>query len=256
VNIVTKSGADLLTHVDVSTTVGTSDIRSGTVQAGGTTGPFSGIFLADFTHTGRIIDAPTFHDLHDNGDTLLLLGHGTVELTSHDSLPVLGLVGGANLQIPNTPEQQLVMDDRQRERNNFETLRWDHAFRGDLTLTSGFYHHGIEVRLLESAASTPFITNEQHHVDYYGVKSDLTFRGLPAHTFKAGFNSYLVRVSEFFAVVPNPPDPTFAPFSEGPRTAHGTGGRCGCSSSMSTTNASSLPPRASSSATGFPRSKR
>jgi hypothetical protein len=80
--------------------------------------------------------------------------------------------------------------------------------------------------------------------------------GLPAHTFKAGFKTYLVRVSEFFTVMPNPPDPTFAPFSEGPRTNRGTGGHCGCSSSMSSTNASSLPPRASSSATGFPRSKR
>ncbi len=222
VNIVTKSGADLPDHVEVTPSAGTSGIRSVTVQAGGAAGRFSGILLANGAHTDRFINAPTFRDIHDRGDTLLLFANGSLALTPRDTLRLLGLAGGANIQIPNTPsEQDRGVDNRERERNNFQTLGWEHSFSDDLAMTTSVYHHGIQVRLVENANNSPFVSNERRNVDYCGVKGDLTFRGLQGHTLKAGGNAYLVRVAERFSVASNPPDPTFPPFLDGPRVSRG-----------------------------------
>lgn len=222
VNIVTKSGADLPNHLEVAPTVGTSGIRGLTLQGGGGDKPFSGVFLANIAHTDRYINSPTFQDIHDRGNSLLLFANGSLHLAPQDTLRFLSLASGANIQIPNTPaEQDAGVDNRERERNNFQTLVWDHAFGDALGLSTSLYHHGIKVRLLENANNTPFFTNERRDVDYYGGKGDLTFRGLPGHILKAGVNAYLVWVSEQFSVVANPPDPTFPPFTFGPTTSRG-----------------------------------
>jgi hypothetical protein len=118
VNIVTKSGADLPNHLVVSPTIGTSGIRGLTLQGGGGNKVFSGVFLANLAQTGRYINSPTFQDIHDRGDSLVLFANGSLNLTPRDTLRFLSLAGGANIQSPNTPaEQNMGVDNRERERH-------------------------------------------------------------------------------------------------------------------------------------------
>jgi hypothetical protein len=215
-DVATRSGASMERHGDLNfrgATVGNYDMNA---DYGGQAGKIGYYLFVDGFRSGRYLDPPEPHELHDFGQG----ARATAQLDWHsqsDSLKLLLMGGGTNFEQPNISNDEVVGRDADRHhRQQTAILTWLHTFSPRTLIATSLYERLGSDRVLPTTDPiTPFSMASRSTLTL-GVKSDLSHQW-HSHLFKAGID--LVRLRElesFFFNSRGDPD-VFPPFAGGKR---------------------------------------
>ena len=204
-DITTRSGRTLDGHGSATLGMGTVLDHNAAVDFGGSAGRWGYYFYASGSESGRFLNPPTPHEIHDLGYGAL----GAVQLDFQGDKDVLKLLltgGGTNLQLPNTEEEAtLGRYAFRRIRSQTAILTWQHVFSARTSLATSVYERNVSDRLLPTTDPvTPFGEGSRSTLTM-GAKSDLTF-ALMGHTFKSGIDLSALRLRESFLFDPREPE--------------------------------------------------
>ena len=204
-DITTRSGRTLDGHGSATLGMGTVLDHNAAVDFGGSVGRWGYYFYASGSESGRFLNPPTPHEIHDLGYG----ARGAVQLDFQGDKDVLKLLltgGGTNLQLPNTEEEAtLGRDAFRRIRSQTAILTWQHVFSARTSLATSVYERNVSDRLLPTTDPvTPFGEGSRSTLTM-GAKSDLTF-ALMGHTFKSGIDLSALRLRESFLFDPREPE--------------------------------------------------
>ena len=204
-DITTRSGRTLNGHGSATVGMGTGLDHNAAVDFGGSAGRWGYYFYASGSESGRFLNPPTPHEIHDLGYG----SRGALQLDFQGDKDILKLLltgGGTNLQLPNTEEEAaLGRDAFRRIRSQTAILTWQHVFSARTSLATSLYERNVSDRLLPTTDPvTPFGEGSRSTLTM-GAKSDLTFAFM-GHTFKSGIDLSALRLRESFLFDPREPE--------------------------------------------------
>jgi hypothetical protein len=208
----TRSGATLEGHGDLNFRGATVDNYDMNADYGGQIGSIGYYAFVDGFTSGRYLDPPEPHELHDFGKgsraTLQLDWHG-----QKDGLKLLLMGGGTNFQQPNLGEDQEVGRNADRHlRQQTAILGWIHSFSSRTLLSTSIYERIGSDRVLPTTDPITPLSIASRSTLTLGIKSDLS-HVWRSHVFKGGIDLLRLRESEsFFFDSRGDPD-VFPPFS-------------------------------------------
>jgi outer membrane receptor for ferrienterochelin and colicins len=197
-DITTRSGADLGGHGDVNfrgATLTTYDLNA---DYGGQAGRLGYYFFVDGFTSGRFLDPPEPHELHDFGQGSRAAMQFDWRAGNSDSLKLLVMGGGDNFQQPNISDDRDAGRDAQRHlRQQTAVLTWLHTFSPDTLISTALYQRIGSDRVLPTSDPITPLSAASRSPLTLGIKSDLA-RFWHGNFFKAGVDLVRLRENESF----------------------------------------------------------
>ncbi|MBV8464988.1 MAG: TonB-dependent receptor [Burkholderiales bacterium] len=205
VDIQTK-GVDFPNGGDVSVVGGTNNYAQGSVQVGGSNGPWNYYLNGDYLRDDLGIENPisTRNALHDH--TTQGKGFGFVSRVLDDSSRISAMFGVSNnsFQIPDVPGQtpnytlagtttvdSSTLNAHQNEQNQFQVLSYQASPTEQIDYEVSLFHRLSDVHyypdptgdlMFNGVAAAIF-----RKVDSIGLQGDTAYKLTPTHTVRAGF---------------------------------------------------------------------
>jgi len=197
-DISTRSGRDIDGH-------GSVNFRGATVENYDVNADYGGqirrlgyyAFVDGFT-SGRYLDPPEPKELYDNGKGSRATTQLDWRASSADTLKLLLMGSGTNLQQPNITEDQEAGRNAQRHvRQQTAILGWLHVFSTQTLLQTSVYERTGSDRVLPTTDPDTPVSDASRTSFTLGVKTDLSHyqRG---HFIKAGVDFVKLREGESF----------------------------------------------------------
>ena len=201
INIVPKSGIDF--PMSGQLTFGAGSFRSGNVSymLRGNVKKKFGFFITQSLSGSyrRYLDAVDPGNFNNRGGAVRLNVRGDWHPTSTDSLVLNFSLNGSDFRVPNTFEQELAFQrQRQRLRDNHESLSWQHIWSSDTVTNLSWYRRSFQAELIPSLADTPLSASQFREHVRQGLLIDITHQ-YQGHLIKVGADGQRVTPREFFS---------------------------------------------------------
>jgi hypothetical protein len=187
--------------------VGSDDAGDFSTVAGGPVGrsPALTLGLAGLT-SSRFLDPVHPDGLHNRGGTLSGGGQFAWNLSSSSALTTVAGFGRSNFDVPHGEEQEEAgQDQRQRLRNSWQTVSWQHSWSGTTVSQIAGYHRVGSATLIGGPRDTPLFTNADRGLRRVGVLAGVTHhRG--RHLLKVGAEASRLALRETFTFAVTDPD--------------------------------------------------
>ncbi|MGE5647242.1 MAG: TonB-dependent receptor [Acidobacteriota bacterium] len=171
-------------------------------------GPKFGNFLTvNAQRSGRFLDSPEFHPMHDIGNSQTIFDHIDYQPTGKDVLH-LNIFAARNwFQIPDTYDQP-NQDQRQRVRTLNLAPGYQHTFNANTLLTVNTFVRQDRIDYFPSRDpfdDLPATISQNRHLTNYGLRADVAYvRG--AHNIKIGTQIMQTKLKENFSLGITDPD--------------------------------------------------
>ena len=193
-----RSGDSWLGNVQASN--GSDATRQGSSVFGGPLSRSTSLTAgASGQRSARFLDPVHPDNLHNDGSAL----NGTAEfgwnVSPSSTLTVLGGFGRSSFDVPHNEEQdEEGQDQRQRNRQTWQTASWQRAWSSDTVSQVAGYHRSGSAALMGSAHDTPLNIDADRTLRRAGMLASLTHhRG--KHVVKAGFEASRLSLREDFS---------------------------------------------------------
>lgn len=192
-------GADgWLGHLDAG--AGSDDIREFSTVAGGPVGRSTALtFGLSGLTSSRFLDPVHPDNLHNDGATLSGGGQFGWSIAPSSTLTAVAGFGRSDFDVPHGEEQQeAAQDQRQRLRNYWQTVSWQHSWSANTVSQLAGYHRFGSSALIGSPNDTPLFTNADRELRRVGVLASVTHHRGP-HLVKAGAEASRLTLRENFS---------------------------------------------------------
>ncbi|MBI4165711.1 MAG: TonB-dependent receptor [Acidobacteria bacterium] len=200
-DIATRSGRTMSGHGSASLGVGTVLNRDAALEYGGSAGRWGYYLFASGAESGRFLNPPEAHEIHDLGYGLFSLAQIDYQ-SDKDFWKILVMGSGSRFQLPNTTEEAaLGRDATRRLASQTAILTWQRIFSPRSLSTLSVYQRVGSDRLVPTSdAVTPFGKGSRSPLTT-GFKSDFSF-AFGGHTIKTGADAAWMRLLESFTFDP------------------------------------------------------
>ena len=179
--------------------VGSDEARDFSTVTGGPIGRSTALTLGVAGQTSsRFLDPVHPDNLHNNGGTLSGGGQLGWNLSSSSMVTAVAGFGRSAFDVPHGEEQDKAgQDQRQRLRNYWQTLSWQHTWSENTISQAAGYHRFASSALMGRPQDTPLFTHADRALRRVGVVASLTHhRG--AHLLKVGTEASRLSLREDF----------------------------------------------------------
>ncbi len=201
INIVPKSGIDL--PMSGRLVFGAGSFRSGKVSytlRGNIKQKFGFFVTQSFSGSyRRYLDPVDPENFNNRGGAVRLNVRGEWHPTTIDSLIFNFSLNGSDFRVPNTMEQELALQrQRQRLRDNHESISWQHIWSSDTVTNLGWYRRSFQSELIPGPADAPLSASQFREHVRQGLLINLTHLK-DGHLIKVGVEGQRVTPREFFS---------------------------------------------------------
>lgn len=179
---------------------GTEATRQASGVFGGPVTPATALTLGLSGQTSdRFLDPVHPDNLHNRGNAL----NGTAEfgwnISTSSTLAIVGGFGRSSFEVPHNEEQEEAgQDQRQRNRQTWQTASWQRAWSANTISQVAGYHRSGSAALVGSENDTPLFVDADRALRRTGVLASVTHhRG--RHVLKGGAEAARLRLREEFS---------------------------------------------------------
>jgi len=188
--VTTKSGLAQKPTGSISAGYSSFGSPSADVNFGGGNAKVGNFVSASGMRSGRYLDPPEFHAVHDRGNSENIFDRLDFQPSTSDGFHVNFFAGRSWFQIPNTFDQQDSGQDQRQKMVTFNVApSWTHLFSTTTLLTANAFVRHDQVNYYPSADplnDQPETVAEERHLTNSGVRLDLSHvKG--HHNLKVGF---------------------------------------------------------------------
>lgn len=154
---------------------------------------------AAFLRSDRYLDPVVEDNFHNHADRHNVNFRADWQPRTTDSLFFDFGLNRTNLQVPNDDiQQEAGQDQRQRFRDDNESVSWQHVFNEKVVSNVIFFRRAATSRLFPSEFGTPLTATQARRQTRSGVLGSVSFfkRG---HDLKAGFEATRISLREYFS---------------------------------------------------------
>jgi hypothetical protein len=212
VNLTTKSGLNMPISGELTGNIGRFSTGDVAGSFGGHVTSFGWFTSASGSTTHRYLDPPTMENFHNVGRSSSNLTALDYNPTSIDFFKLTLMVGGANFQAPNRPDQHAAgQDQRQQQRSHAEFLSWQHLFTPTILSDVSAFYRTATAELGSNPLATPVVAFQDRRLTNYGFLGAVSYAGR-GHNLKTGLQYTRTPVREDFSFYPTDPD-AFGPIT-------------------------------------------
>jgi len=202
INVSTRSGLEGPTQGGLSLSGGS--FSTGEVGADFATHTKKFGFLSNLSASTsqRYLDPPTIDNFHNFGRSGKGFFRLDYQFNQNDTLRGSFTFGGSNFQVPNRLRQEIAgQDQRQRLRDNSQSITYQHVFSADTLGTVSFFNRSSSSLLTSNPASTPVVAFQNRSLRNFGWIGSLATTK-HRHNLKFGGQATITPLREQFSFYP------------------------------------------------------